>query len=417
MSLKFNNNNKITTSYRSSQLGIPFASVGTPNTIPSIQKVFQTKKKPNQALQMPGANLKRALNYYADYGGCGFWRMIWPETLINGYQKAIVNGLTTMVLDPRFYAGYSAVRLQRQATPMQLKFVEFLKSQQSTHDFKIIYEIDDIIFKDDIPDFNKCKVAFDNDEILQSTKEIMAAADEISVTCDFMKNYYMEHTSNKNISVIPNYTPRFWFQGLYDKQNVLNNLEKNKKQPRVGYCGSGTHIDVANKTNQKDDFGHVTDYIIATRKKFKWVFMGCYPLKCKPFIDSGEIEYHNWNGLYTYPTAMKNLNVNAFIAPLQDNTFNKAKSNIKYLEPANLGIPCFCQDIITYKAAPDELRFTTGQDLIDKLNMVLSNPDLYSKLSDKVYEYSQNMQLDDHLDEYCELYFTKYGSSKRKLLK
>ena len=115
-------------------VGMPFAPMGMPPGIPNVAAV-QHQKRPQGApppLPMPGSDLKRAVNYYADYGGCGFWRMVWPETLMNGYQKAIMNGLTTMVLDPRFYQGIDAVRLQRQATPQQLQFVKFLKQGSRT---------------------------------------------------------------------------------------------------------------------------------------------------------------------------------------------------------------------------------------------------------------------------------------------
>ena len=398
------------------QTPIPFAPIGFGGiTQPPRPQMSPPNTQP-PALAMPGSDLKRALNYYADYGGCGFWRMIWPENLLNAYQKAIINGLTTMVLDPRFYKGYSAVRLQRQASPMQLKFVEFLKHHQKEFGFKIIYEVDDIIFKDDIPDFNRCKVAFDNDDVLKSSKEMMAMADEISVTCQYMKDYYKHHTSNQNITVIPNYVPRFWHAGLYDRNDIIQKYDKNKKRPRVGYAGSGTHIDVTNKTGQNDDFAHIVEYIISTRKKFKWVFMGCYPLRCKPFIDNGEMEFHNWKILYDYPKGLYDLKVNAFIAPLQPNTFNRAKSNIKYQEAGNLGIPCVCQNLETYACAPDELRFDTGSELIDKLNGLFKDVDTYMKHSDIAYKYSQTMHLNDHLDEYHELYFTPYGSSERKAL-
>ena len=419
MSLQFNkpSNNIRQHNNIAPQTSIPFAPIGFGgNGLPQPTRPRLSNNAQSPAIAIPGSNLKRALNYYADYGGCGFWRMIWPETLINAYQKAIINGLTTMVMDPRFYQGYNAVRLQRQASPIQLKFVEFLKHHQKEFGFKIIYEIDDIIFKDDIPDFNKCKEAFDNEEILKSAKEMMSMADEISVTCQYMKDYYIQHTSNPNITVIPNYTPKFWHAGLYNRNEISNNFSKNKKRPRVGYAGSGTHIDVTNKTNQNDDFAHVVEYIISTRKKFKWVFMGCYPLRCKPFIDNGEMEFHKWKMLYEYPRGLHDLKVNAFIAPLQPNVFNRAKSNIKYLEAGNLGIPCICQNLETYKCTPDELKFDKGNELIDKLDTLFKDSNTYMKYSDIVYNFAKTMQLDEHLNEYHELYFTPHGSPERKAL-
>jgi glycosyltransferase involved in cell wall biosynthesis len=397
------------------RLGIHGMAVGTPPGIPELivaNRARQPRTPPPMA--MPGAGLGRAIDYYADHGGCGFWRMIWPGLLMNGYQKAIINGLTSMVLDPRFYQGIKAVRLQRQATPMQLEFVKFLKHFAQQHEYKIIYEIDDIIFRDDIPDFNRCKVAFEDESILQSALEMMQMCDEISVTCEYMKQYYIDKTGNKNITVIPNYPPKFWGDGHYNKKELMKNFDKNKKKPRILYSGSGTHVDVTNRTNQQDDFTHVIQAIIKSRKDFQWVFKGCFPLPLKPFIDSGEMEYVPWGMFLEYPETIADAKVNAAFAPLMDCHFNRAKSNIKYLEPAMLGIPGVFQDMETYEAAP--LRFKTGDDLIDQVKLLLKDEQTYEKYSTDARKYAKSMWLNDHMDEFLELYFTPYGSPERKAL-
>jgi hypothetical protein len=394
-----------------SVLGRP---VGLPPPVYGALPIIAAKEAP--PLEMPGQGLSRAVNYYADYAGCGWWRMIAPEMLLNINNKAVISGLTTMVLDPRFYAGIKAVRLQRQATPVQLEFLKFLKQGADFHNFKIIYEIDDIIIKDDIPDYNRCKVAFESDEIMNSCLEMMGMSNEISVTCQYMKDYYINKTGNKNITVIPNYPARMWLDNHYDPKKILKNFQDNKKKPRVAYIGSGTHIDVMNKTNQKDDFAHTVDSIISSRKDIQWVFVGCYPLACKPFIDRGEMEFVQWFPLLDLWKAYTTTNVQAVIAPLQDNTFNRAKSNIKYLEAACCGIPGVFQDIVTYKDAP--IRFTTGPELIDQLKALTKDENTYMKMSKKSRKYADTMWLDDHLDEFAELYYTKIGDKERtKLLR
>jgi len=395
------------------QLGKPIARpIGLPQAPTLVMPAMQRRETP--PLEIPGSGLLRAVNYYADYAGCGWWRMIAPEMLLNINNKAVINGLTTMVLDQRFYGGIKAVRLQRQATPIQLEFVKFLKAQGTQHGFKTIYEIDDIIFKDDIPDFNRCKVAFEDESILRSCIEMMQLCDEVSVTCQFMKDYYIEKTGNKNITVIPNYPAKMWMDRYYNPDQIEKNYDKFKKQPRIAYIGSGTHIDIMNKTNQKDDFHHIVDTIIRTRKDYKWVFVGSFPLPVKPFIDRGEMEFIQWFPLLNLADAYTKTNVNAVYAPLIDCAFNRAKSNIKYLEAATCGIPGVFQDMVTYKDAP--LRFTTGQDLIDQLDFLLKDKATYMKYSAKARAYADTMWLDDHLDEFQELYFTKIGLPERRAL-
>lgn len=392
-------------------------SLGKPLGKPLTCKLSKYKR-PNlkpQMPKMPGEGLKRGISYYADYGGCGWWRMIQPEILLNANQQAIINGVTTMILHESFYGGMSAVKLQRQATPHQLKFMTFLKNISKTFKLKLIYEIDDIIFVDDIPKFNRCRMAFENPEILNSSMQIMQLADEISVTCEYMKEYYKEKTGNKNITVIPNYPSRMWFDNYYDEKRLLDNFEKNKKRPRILYAGSGTHVDVLNKTNQHDDFTHVNKHIITSRKDFKWVFVGCYPMCMKQYIDNGEMEFIPWYPLLKLPLAYIETTPQCVFAPLLDCTFNKAKSNIKFLEASCIGVPGVFQDLVTYKDA--SLRFKTGDDLIDNLKTLCKDVSFYSEQSKLCRQYAETMFLDDHIDEHYELFFTNYGDERKFLTK
>jgi hypothetical protein len=395
-------------------IGIPHQPNGLPIGSPvysymNLQPISIPKAP---ALDMPEASLPRALNYYADYGGCGFWRMIWPEFLLNGYQKACISGLTCMVLDPRFYRDIKAIRVQRQATPAQRDFIKELRKLSHELKFRMIYEVDDIVFKDDIPDYNRCKEPFCDKAITESIVDIMKNMDEITVTCNFMKEYYKDKIGTDRVTVIPNYAPKFWLDRFYDIDKIKNNFEKNKKRPRILYAGSGTHIDVMNKTNGKDDFGHVLESIIKARKKFKFVFKGCYPIALKPFIDSGEMEFIQWSQLFDLPRGLYEANCNAVYAPLADNTFNKSKSNIKMIESGALGIPGVFQDLCTYETA--DLKFKSGDDLINQLEYLTSDFDKYIKLSEKSRKYVEGMWLEDHIDEYEAIYFTEWGSKERK---
>ena len=409
-------NKNVVFEYKPVTAGLPMQPPAMPIGMPSYSYVALTPIyiPAPPPVEMPEAKLPRAINYYADYGGCGYWRMIWPEFLLNSYQKMCISGLTSMVLDLRFYHGIKAIRMQRQATPVQRDFIKELKKASKQMDFRLLYEVDDIVFKDDIPDYNRCKEAFVSQEIIDSILEIMDMMDEITVTCKYMKEYYQHKTGNKKISVIPNYPPKFWLDRLYNKQNIEKLYDQNKKRPRILYAGSGTHIDVLNKTGLNDDFYYVTEAIIKARKKFKFVWKGCYPLSVKPYIDNGEMEYLDWSSLPNYPQGLVDANCNAVFAPLQDNVFNKAKSNIKMVEAGGLGLPGAFQDLCTYEEA--DFKFRNGDDLIDQLSYITKDLGRYMESSQKARDFTNKLWLEDHLDEYEALYTTEWGSKERKLL-
>jgi len=388
----------------------PALPVGMPTYSYAGLNPISAPKTPD--LVMPEQGLPRAINYYADYGGCGYWRMIWPEFALNQYNKACISGLTQMILDIRFYQGIKTIRFQRQATPIQRDFVKELRKASEQMGFKLMYEVDDIVFKEDIPDYNRCKDAFVDDTIINSILEIMGMMDEITVTCKYMKDYYIEKTGNKNITVIPNYPPKFWLDRFYNKERVAKLYDQYKKRPRILYSGSGTHIDVLNRTGMNDDFKHVTDAIIKARKKFKFVWKGCFPMALKPYIDNGEMEFIDWSPLPDYPQGLVDTNCNASFAPLIDNVFNRSKSNIKIVEAGALGMPGVYQDMCTYEDA--DLKFKSGDDLIQQLEHLTSDFDRYMDFSSKARTFTEGLWLEDHLDEYQALYFTDFGSKERK---
>lgn len=364
----------------------------------------------------PEMDLPRVMNYYADYSGCGFWRMIWPEHVMNAHQKLVVHGSTVMCFDPNYYRGTKAIRIQRQATTSQLRFVTFLKELSQKVGFRLIYEIDDLVFSEDIPEYNKFKPAFTDPEIRKTAQAIMELCDEITVTCDFMKDYYMGKTSNKNITVIPNYPPKFWMGHYYDEKRISSNFDEFEDRPRILYAGSGAHFDVDNRVNQNDDFFHVCDIIAKTRHKYKWVFLGAFPLPLKQYVQSGDLEFHTWQQLYSYPEKIFNLKANMMVAPLQNNTFNKAKSDLKYIEACCYGLPIACQDLVTYSDAP--IKFNTGEEMIGCIEDTLSKKGKYMNMCAKLRKVAESRWLEneDNINKYVELYTLPFGDSNRKLL-
>ena len=388
------------------------------NTLPmGLQPAAIQQPQTQQPAEEKPEDLTRIVHYNADHSGCGLWRMSWPAHLINFHAKAMITESTVMITEPRWYQNVKVIRIQRQATPHQLKFVEFLKSIQKDIGFRLIYEVDDVIFREDIPDYNKFKTAFVADEIRQSAVDIINLCDEVTVTCDFMRKLYQERTGKQEISVIPNFVPRFWMGNYFSEAKVSRNYDKHKKKPRILYAGSGAHFDVENRVGQKDDFEHVLKAIVDTRKKLQWVFIGAFPLALRPYIQNGDIEFHPWQKLYEYPKKISDLEVLMSVAPLQVNNFNKAKSDLKYIEACCYGIPVACQNMETYKDA--EIKFDSGEEMIHCINEELGRAGRYKNQSIQRYKVAENrfLEHDRNLDCYMDLYQYAYGDPKRTNLK
>lgn len=387
----------------------PLMNLAVPTVLhANVQQAIHTKKPESQLLQ--------AVNFVADYSGCGHWRMLWPEQHINLMRKGEIRSGSVACADPNWFGDVKTIRIQRQGHPNHIPYIKWIYNLCHNNNIKLIYEIDDIAIAEDIPDYNKFKDGFTSDAVRNGIIDVMSNCHEISVTCQYMKDYYIDKTGNKNVTVLPNYMQRNWIGLYYNEKQVSRNFDKNKKKPRILYPGSPTHFDTTGRAKFVDDLTHANDAIIKTRKQFQWVFFGGYSKQLEPYVKSGEIEYHRWVPLYNYPETAYNLNCQAMIAPLQDNTFNRGKSNIKLLEGAALGLPVVAQDMVTYSGGSH--LFTTGDEMIDQLKQICSSKDSYMKLVRKGRDLAKDNWLEnpDNIGKYIELYAHPYGSKERILL-
>lgn len=397
------------------------APIGIPAGVPSQTYVTRNFIPPLPPPEIPGQNLKRALTYLADYGGCGFYRCMGPDLLLNLHQKAVVIESTAMVLDPRFYSTVEAVKFQRQATSFQRDFVkaiqQLIKTTPNHKVKKLIYEVDDVVFAEDIPLYNRNRDAFTDPEIQKCINEILLSMDEITVTSEYFRDYVISRTGIKNVTSVPNYLMKWWFDRYYNLGDLVKKFEKNKKKPIVAIFASGTHVDVANRTNQNDDFAAVVPWIKKTKKDFEWHFYGSHPLTLQGEISRGEVKFFPWASLPDFAETMANSGAQITYAALQDNEFNRCKSNIKLIESGAIGMPCVCPDMVTYKDA--FLKYKTGEEFIDCLKTALKNQTVYADFCKKSRAHAEKFWLDseENLMKHYEVYFTPFGSPERKYIK
>jgi len=378
--------------------------------------------QPQIKLPIPGEGQPRILHYLADQGGCAFWRLIWPGDELLMHDKGVVMSMHQMILDAQFYEHIDAIRIQRQCTPQQLQFIKFLRDvseqykKQGKKGFRIIYEADDLVGPlECLPEYNACREAFADPNLINTVKEIVSYCDEFTVPSEVMKQHYRKYLDYDRITMIPNYVPRSWLDKGVTEYEKIKQYRLNKKKPRILYAGSSTHFDLLNKTNQKDDFGHVVDYIIddiMNKKKYQWVFIGGVPLRLHKFILDKTIEYYPWSNLSEYPRTLKDAGAQLMIAPLADNVFSRAKANIKLTEGGAMGIPVIAQNLDCYKGW--KYSFNTGAQMMQIIADTLSSEVQYTKAVRYAKEYTDQYWLDEHLDEWVKIYTTPYGSKERQ---
>ncbi len=117
----------------------------------------------------------------------------------------------------------------------------------------------------------------------------------------------------------------------------------------IGWAGSVSH---------KGDFDHLHGFFYKLYEKFGdrilFRFLGYTPDFLSSELPPQAYESYPWVSVHEYPAAMKNLHLDLAILPLADNEFNRAKSNLKWLEMSSLCIPCLASRVGPYKDSIDD---------------------------------------------------------------
>lgn len=319
----------------------------------------------------------------ADFSGCFHYRLAFPYWCVRAIAPKI-NFVETnkYVLDPNWYNGITNICIQRHVHDLHLKiFTEFFKPLSQNIGCWLTYHIDDCISPDDIPKWNHAWKSYQQPTFFENIKKMLNMSDFVIVTTNELKKYYNTKflVPEENIIVIPNYLPRWWTGEGFEINRILENYDKNKKKPRIGFTSSLTHFDLDNQNNGVDDCTHIVDFIKSTVDKYQWCFIGACPQQLVELAQQRKIEVHPCSDILNFMRELRDKNFNLVVAPLQDIIFNRCKSPIKLLECWSLGIPIIAQNIVTYNRYTD-LVFDDANSLQTRIDEVLQNRSRYKDI-------------------------------------
>ena len=254
---------------------------------------------------------------------------------------------------------------------------------------KLIYEIDDAMGGDDIPLYNRGHDAFAKENIQANIKYMLNAVDLVTVTTPYIKEYYHKKygVPMEKILAVPNLLSRMWFGDRYDVPRKLAQFNHYKSKPRIGIVSSLSHYNTHGATDKdgivvKDDFDEISDVILDTLDDFQWVVIGYLPENMRQLAVEGKIQCFQMTPITNYPSMLEHLQLQAVVAPIQDNEFNRCKSPIKFLECAASGIPLYASRMLPYEGVvPDDFLFSTKDELKEKLKKLkFSSSGVYQKI-------------------------------------
>jgi ubiquinone/menaquinone biosynthesis C-methylase UbiE/glycosyltransferase involved in cell wall biosynthesis len=262
----------------------------------------------------------------------------------------------------------------------------FRSIKEAYPDKKLVTECDDWLF--DVPAYNIASNPYKpGSEKERVAYEQIELSDAVIASTSFIKEGLQNFFPEKKIYVVPNSLDF----------NVWDNLKGDGKcEPkkegviRIGFSGCGNH---------NGDLEIVKPVLLSLLEEFPnlEIIMSGYFECFKDIKDPRFMVPGRWVNIHEFPNMVAGWNLDIGIAPLRDNNFNRAKSNLRWLEYSALQIPTVASNVRPFKES-----FIEGIEPLHHDNILLasSKEDWYSKLKTLIqsgnlrYQYGQSAYKD-----------------------
>jgi processive 1,2-diacylglycerol beta-glucosyltransferase len=260
---------------------------------------------------------------------------------------------------------------------IQRDFPRYLDEYESVVDFArksgipIIYELDDLLLE--LPNVHPDLEAYleTRPSILRAALEADAITTSTSSLFDYLKPY------NPNIWLLQNFLiDRFWKLKEPEPDIPENGVVT------IGYMGGHGHI-----PDMEMIYPALQRILDRYEQKVQIKFWGLRP--SNDFMNRPNV---SWTHPYLVEYAafadyFMQQTCDIFIAPLQDNLFNRCKSGIKFLEYSSLGVPGVYSDLPPYNELilhrQNGLLASTNNDWEESLSKLIENAELRRSIANE----------------------------------
>jgi hypothetical protein len=225
---------------------------------------------------------------------------------------------------------------------------------------RLVLDVDDAMWA---PDWEPFKKNYPPEAIKRLYR--VAELAHVITTPSFVIAEHMEQF-NRNVWVVPNTVPGY----------LLFQTPRDNRHPVVGWQGSASH-----QPDLTDSFMRQMSRFLVSTEPWKWKVWG-YDKKALP------PHLHEWMETVPWETNIKryyrSLSMDIGIGPLKGSAFTDAKSSLRAVEYAALGIPAVLSDSPAYRGWVEDGRtgYLVGpDDWYDALRSLALNPELRREMS------------------------------------
>lgn len=275
---------------------------------------------------------------------------------------------------------------------------------------KIVFDNDDTMKLDNFhPFWNLDEKGFkeNKDKVNNVVNNFVLNADLVTCSTEYLAKEYRE--INKNVTVLPNCVdPDDWDTPLRNKGDKV----------RMGLVGS---------TVYHHDFDRIKEVLrkLDADPKIQLVVLGLvkktsdnpkiakvYKKEFKFWESLKNLEWTPWCKMTEYFDTLNGLRLDMMLIPRRENHFNKAKSNVKFLEAGMLEIPVIAQ---SFENAPYEeiisgvngILVKNDKDWLRAITELVNDKEKRRTIGRNAHQYVlDNYDISNHYKEWEEVYQT-----------
>jgi glycosyltransferase involved in cell wall biosynthesis len=234
-------------------------------------------------------------------------------------------------------------------------------------------------------------------------------ADLVTCTTEWLADEYRK--LNPNVVVLPNCVDPFYFdEPLKNETDVI-------RIGVTGSIGSSTDLDVVApiiRHYENDPRVRIVFFSLPPNRKQNPIVEKMYRDEYA-FLDSVNVEWHPTVNADVYYDKINSLRLDMMIIPRADNYFNRAKSNLKWMEASMFEIPCIVQGFTDgkspYQVNPEDKNYLKmvidNKDWIPEIEKMIKDKEGRIELGKKAREYvTKNYNIDDKAHLWVEAYNT-----------
>ena len=181
---------------------------------------------------------------------------------------------------------------------------------------------------------------------------------------------------------------------------------------RIGWAASDSHL------LEAQFIVKLVKRLLEKRNDFQFVILGNIAELRRAAVNL-PIEWHEFVDLSVYPLKLASLEFDIGLCPLEDYSFNRAKSCLKWSEYGAMRIPSICQNLEAYdvvRDGVDGLLATDVDSFVEKIELLLDDSKKRKEIADNAFDRNfEDYNIDKNVHKWMDAFERAYMLKDRVL--